>query len=97
MTPSAPNKAFGRARPLLERAKLAKRSFNRFNGPTVSNGILQTTFAGTNGQHAALDTSADLRTWTPLTTNLIGATGLLNLPLTNHPGQKPVFYRLRSY
>ena len=70
---------------------------NAFNGPTVSNGVLRATFAGTNGQHAALDTSADLRTWTPLTTNLIGAGGLLNLSPTNHPGQKAVFYRLRSF
>ena len=71
--------------------------FNLISGLSLSNGILQTTFAGTNGQRAALDTSADLRTWTPLTTNLIGATGLLNLSLTNHPGQKTVFYRLRSF
>ncbi len=69
------------------------------NGLSVgaySNGVLQLAFAGTNGQREAVEVSTDLKTWIPVSTNVLGPDGLWPFSLTNTLAQPAQFLRART-
>lgn len=68
---------------------------NAINLGTHTNGVLQFTFAGSNGQSFRILSSSNLTQWTPLLTNALGPAGFLGvvLPPTNSFRQ---FYRIVS-
>lgn len=58
-----------------------------------TNGIVQFTLAGPADSPCVVQTSSNLLTWTPLTTNTISPVGLLSVTDSNAVGQASRFYR----
>jgi hypothetical protein len=51
-----------------------------------SNRVVQLTFSGTNGQTEIVQVSTNLINWVSISTNVLGANGILAFPITNNAG-----------
>jgi fibronectin-binding autotransporter adhesin len=69
---------------------------NALSIEAFTNSTLRMAFAGTNGQTEVLESSTNLVTWLPVSTNTTGSNGIFEVFVTNNPAQASLFMRART-